>query len=198
MKYLISSIFILLSISITQGKNYLDAIPEHSLILPDYNVEKVENRLKTSGMHAIEGIWQFADNGTKIAIEREDPDKFPNTGYTLYRLVIIDSPNNFIKNGTIMGYATPTAKRNNYEARIYTSVYNGNKLKNTQNVILSINEDNRLVFKEYNEGYKLNIRRLIPYIFRISITKYSTRPQDLDGCIKIFPEPGIPIEPIYL
>ncbi len=197
MRFLFAYI-LLLSAFTLKSQNYLDAIPKYSETLSGYAQSQVENRLQQSGLHNIEGIWQFVNNGTTIAIERFNPDNLPNNGVHLYRLVIIESPNRLIKNGTVMGYAIATAKRNNYEARIYTSAHNGNILSNTKNAILTLNEDNRLIFNEYKTGVQINLWRWIPYIFRVGIKIKNTRPKGLDGCVRIFPTPTTPLEPRYL
>lgn len=197
MRFVISFI-LLVSSSVLKSNDYLDAIPEYSQIISGYGQLDVENRLSQSGMHSIEGIWQFVNNGTKIAIERFNPDNMPRSEIYLYRLVIIESPNRLIKNGTVMGYAIPTAKRNNYETRIYTSMYKGNILNKTKDAILTLDDNDRLIFNEYKTGVQINLWRWIPYIFRVGIKIKNTRPTGLDGCIRIFPTSTIPIEPRYL
>ena len=114
------SILVTLLLSIQASAHILNELPSQSQVLKGYELDSVKLRMKQSPLHDIEGVWQFIDNGTTIAIERFDPQNIPGQQTYVYRIVIIKSPRLSLENGTVMGYITNTAKRNCYECALYT------------------------------------------------------------------------------
>ncbi len=153
-------------------------------------------------LHHIEGIWQTTADGARVMIERWDGDDCPLIPgeNTVYRLIIISSPRKSLRPGTVMGYAVPTARKGYYDARIYSRQVK-NRLSAPKRYTLKLTDDSRLSMTPVKHGWNVRITppRLF-YLFRLSLTKQpDTRPQDLDGFTRIYPEPdGIPAEPRYL
>lgn len=178
---------------------FSSSLPEKSTILPGYEKDSVINRMRQLPLHHIEGLWQFTENGATIAIERSNKGKHPNDGLNRYNIVIVSSPRLSIKPGTIMGHITPTAKQDIYDAQIYTDFDGGTTLSIAKRFILTLNDDSRLAFSRDKSGLRINIRKLLPYMFRYTITYQNERPKNIDGCIRIFPKSSnSPIEPRYL
>lgn len=174
----------------------LDGMPHRSDRLIGYTRESVEAYMDSSPIHRIEGIWRFTATGATVAIERfSDKDRHPDV--TLYRIVLLRTPVRTLMPGTIMGYIAPTAKRDTYDARIYTSV-DGCLLTDPKQFTLTLAEDSRLSFKLEKKGISISFRRWLPYIFRMGIRQYDTRDASMDGCLKIYPTAAKPSEPIYL
>lgn len=198
----ILTIFVVLA-SIVCGysqNNILDQLPNQSIVLKGYEYHNVTTRLSQAPLHDIEGIWQFVDNGTTIAIEQFNPDVIAGVQSHLYRIVIINSARLSIEPGTVMGYASATTKENCFDARIFTDGKLNGILSIPQTFTLNLTDDaSRLSFNEYKTEVKINLWRLIPYIYRVGVSVKNTRPKGLDGCIKIYPKTtSVPINPRYL
>ena len=180
--------------------NTLDQLPCHSSVLKGYEYDNVITRLSQAPLHDIEGIWQFVDNGTTIAIEQFNPDVIVGEQPYLYRIVIINSDRLSIETGTIMGYASATTKENCFDARIFSDGKLNGILSIPKTLTMNLTNDaSRLSFNEYKTEVKINLWRLIPYIYRVGFSIKNTRPKGLDGCIKIYPKStSAPISPRYL
>lgn len=180
--------------------NILDQLPCQSSVLKGYEYDDVITRLSQAPLHDIEGIWQFIDNGTKIAIEQFNPDVIAGEQSYLYRIVIINSDRLSIEPGTIMGYASATTKEKCFDARIFSDGKLNGVLSIPKTLTLNLTDDaSRLSFNEYKTEVKINLWRLIPYIYRVGLSIKNTRPKGLDGCIKIYPKStSAPISPRYL
>ncbi len=165
----------------------LDDIPLISERLNSYERGNVETRLQSMPLDNIEGIWQFPTDGAQVVIERFIPDNYRDDGATRYRLVVIQSPRLSVRPGTVMGYMIPSAKKGYYDARIYTVFDGGLHLSSPKKFILKHSDDGRLSFVEHKTGVKINLWRMVPYMFRYSISTQDNRPEDMNGCIKIFP-----------
>lgn len=177
----------------------IDDIPTQSNVEEGYELDSVIMRMKQAPLHNIEGVWQFVDNGATIAIERFDPQQIAGKQENTYRMVIIASPMKSIEQGTVMGYITSTAKRDIFEARIYTSGGLDGLLSKPDTFTLNLSDDNLLSFNEYKTEVRINLWRWIPYIYRVGVLVNNTRPKGLDGCIRIYPTPtSKPLNPRYL
>lgn len=174
-------------------------LPQQSIVLPGYEHDSVMNRMRQLPLHHIEGIWQFTDNGATIAIERYSPDDTPDNNTFQYRMIIINSPRLSIYPGTLMGIITPTAKQGIYDSHIYTDFDGGTALSGAKRFFLTLHKDSRLSFSRDKSGLKFNLWRFLPYMFRYSVRYKNDIPDNLDGCIRIFPVPTqSPINPRYL
>ncbi|MDE6326013.1 MAG: hypothetical protein K2M02_07560, partial [Duncaniella sp.] len=101
--------------------------------------------------------------------------------------------------GTVMGILAATAKKDVYDCRLYTSsTDDGRLLTSPKKFLLQLADDNRIVLKPYGKKLKIRWWKLFPYMFRRVFTQDGTTPADLDGCVRVFPEPLPPIEPRYL
>lgn len=177
----------------------INLLPAESAVLEGYDIDSVKMRLKQSPLHAIEGIWQFVGDGATIVIEQFNPDMIAGTQNNFYRIVILKSPILSIPSGTVMGYLTATAKKDCFDARLYTSGGLKGALSKPHTFTVTLSDDNRLSFREYNKEVKVNLWRWLPYVYRVGFSIKDTRPNDLDGCLRIFPHStSQPINPRYL
>lgn len=173
-------------------------LPKESETLLGYERDSVIRRMKQLPLHHIEGLWQFTANGATIAIERYIDNNTPHDGASRYRIVIVSSPRLSIRPGTVMGIMIPTAKPNVYDAHIYTDFDGGTTLTGAKRFVLTLSEDSRLAFNQDKSGIKINLWRILPYMFRYSVTYKNERPRNLDGCVRIYPTPSTPLQPRYL
>lgn len=176
--------------------SFLDHIPRRSQRLSGYSRESAERYLTHGPLHRVEGIWRFTASGATVAVERFTPPGYDGSP-TCYRLVVVSASDRSVVPGTVMGYAVPTSRQRVYDAVLYTSV-EGVSLTATRRFTVKMDDDdNRLSFTPVKRGVSVNIRRYLPYMFRIGITRYDTRDASLDGCVREFPAPS-GMEPRYL
>lgn len=200
-KIAVAIVMVVMSVLPAQGKRLVEKLPPVSEVVAGYaSHDEVRQRMNSAPLHAIEGIWQFPSTGAVVAIEL-DPS-LGKGGYAVrYRMIIIRSPQRTIKPGTVMGLIAPTAKNNVYAAEIYTSSDGGSRLGSPHGFTLTLADNARLSFTK-NSGLKVytNLFRLIPYLSRVSFRVYRQQyaPRNLDGCLRVFPVPVPPVNPVYL
>ncbi len=198
LKSLLIHIFIASAFCIS-GQNVLKELPSVSPVLSGYTRESAERNLRESGPHRIEGIWQFTDDGATMTIERFTPTENHGDESTAYRIVLLRSPNRALRPGTVMGYLYQSSKSGVYLARIYTSSHNGSKLSAAKDFTITLTEnDSHLTLARQRDKYSVNVWRMLPYMFRYTVKRNTPSDANLHGCIKLFPQPSSPIEPIYL
>jgi hypothetical protein len=183
----------------TLTASVLDDIPSRSERIEGYSTPTlVRQRMASMPLHDIEGLWEFAGEGSLMAIERVDGT---HGAATLYRLVNVKSADISMREGTVMGYLTPTAKRRQYDARIYSSRSDDHTFltRPSRNLITLSDDGTRISFKAYGRKFRFNWwRLLLPYMYRHLITPVENHPGDIEGCVRVFPEPSIPLNPRYL
>lgn len=179
-------------------KKLIDRLPARSQQIENFNATALMAEMKEAPLHHIEGVWQFPATGVSVAIRLQQPSRAAFHGTpALYDIIIIHSPNRAIRPGTIMGIAAPAAKRGEYDARIYTKNI-GSQLIASKKFILTLSDsDNTLAIRPYRSKIRFNIFRMLPYLWRppLQLTRGEDR---TDGCIRIFPTPSEPREPVYL
>lgn len=170
-------------------------------ILPGYNdIDSLKHRLKQLPLQNIEGLYTFPKNNTVLAIERDNPEA------TRFRLVAVSSPFLLLEPGQLLGYAYPTTQRNTFDAQLTQINANGtNRNHSTRKLrpfTLTLNNSDAIEFKPVKKGLKISWDwwRLFPYLFRFRVNNVDTRPQDLDGALRLWPpSPDIPPrQPRYL
>lgn len=182
----------------------LDNLPKRSERLSGYDrPDSITGRLASMPLHAVEGLWRFASEGTLMAIERCDDTSNDNPfdpEATVYHMVVVRAADMTLRPGTVMGYLTPTAKRGVYDARIYTSRHdNGTTLHSLKKFTLTLtDDDSRLAISGYGSSLKFNWWRLLPYMYRHLFTRKEKSPGEIHGCLRVFPTPAVPTEPRYL
>lgn len=186
------------------ARNHAPMLPLVAEIDTCYTFEQVCARMKHQALHPVEGVWQLTADGACIAIER-DCSAQPRSAIegVTYRMVLIESPYRAARSGSVIGVIRPSAKPNVYNARIYTSM-TGNKLCNPRGFMMQVEEKStdsgmidHLVLIQDKPGLQINVWNLIPYLYRRVVRRNAPRP-DVDGCVRIFPEPVKPRFPRYL
>lgn len=177
----------------------LDNIPDSSTRVDGYDSPTlVRSRMASMPLHDIEGLWEFAGEGSMMAIER-----VPGTdgATSLYRAIVVKSADISLREGTVMGYLTPTSKRGVYDARIYSSRTDDHtRLTGPSHNTITLSEDgSRITFKAYGRKLRFNWwRLLLPYMYRTLFTPQERPSGDIEGCIRVYPTPVVPLNPRYL
>ena len=148
--------------------------------------EIIDNR----GADPLCGIWRIGGDGALIAI-------LPETASTArFEIYLLDSPDMSVIPGNKIGSATATGQPGIYDAELAQSQ---SLLKKRQRYIFTLDRDGYLSLKPYKQGKKVSLWRLLPYLFRasVSVSDINTRPASVDGAIKVYP-PTTPERPILL
>lgn len=141
------------------------------------------------GGDPIEGVWRIAGDGAVFAV-------LPGEGGDdAFRLVIVDSPDMSVLPMTEFGTARRTAVAGRYDACLSASLTSGTSVRRDRNLIISLRDDGSLIFEPYKKGLKLNLWRVLPYMFRFSVAAQDTRPSDIDGAVRLYPA-GDAVKPL--
>ncbi len=177
----------------------LTALCASAEVLPGYaEVDSVAARMAAWPLTPVEGVWEMAADGATFAIERVNPSDSEALPRQL-RLVIISSPMRRVRPGSVMGTARPTVKPGVYEAQINTKISDLGALTIPRKFTLTVNEEgNALTIQPFKSPLKINLFRLIPYLYR-AVRLQDSRPEGLDGAVKIYPPQTVnPLTPVYL
>lgn len=161
-------------------------------------VDSVASRLEQWPLCPVEGVWQMAGDGAVFAIERETPSATETMPRQL-RLTVIRSSHRRVRPGAVMGTARPTVKPGVYEATLNTRIAELGGLELPRRFLLTLNADGTaLTMEPYRSSVKVNLLRLIPYLYRV-VRVQESRPRGLDGAVRIYPSPAVnPLTPVYL
>lgn len=129
----------------------------------------------------IEGVW-MTSAGAYIAIRAN--------GINTYEMSIIHSPDLSIAPGTVMGSAHTSGKVGMYDASIFRNFTSNGKGHRPQRLAITVDVSTGMLrFDPYKHGWRVNLRRLIPYLFRFTVQREDTRPDGLEGATRIYPTP---------
>lgn len=182
------------------ASGFLTELPTVSTVLTGYaDRDSVAARIAELPASPVEGLWQMtAAGGATFAIEREQPttDHAP----ARLRMVMVASPRRSIRPGTLLGHLEPTAQPGVYEARIYSEFAQRTGLSLPRPFTLKLNGDATIMtFAPFKSPLKVNLFRLLPYMYRRVFELQKSRPDGLDGAMKIAPQTDIhPLSPVYL
>ncbi len=132
----------------------------------------------------VEGIWRATAGGAVFEIKTAPG--LPGE----YVLTMLDSPDYTIEPGTEFGRMSLTAAPGVFDARLRLSPGERpvtNPLKEYRTVVMELTGEGRMTFKAYEKSRILSLHRLLPYLFRISVTDRNTRPEGMDGAVRIDP-----------
>lgn len=134
--------------------------------------------IDSRGANPICGMWRIGGDGALIAIL---PEKASTARFEIY---LLDSPDLSVIPGKKIGSAVTTGQPGVYDAELASSQP---MLKKRQRYIFTLDRDGYLSFKSYKQGKKISLGRLLPYLFRVSVSDIDTRPSTVDGAVKIYP-----------
>lgn len=155
------------------------------------NVTNADAYFLGSRLAPIEGVWRISGSEGVFAIIADPATIF-------YKLIVVDSPDQNIIPGTVMGACTETGRLNHFDARIFTKG-TLEKMSSPRRFTISLSQEGRLIIVPVIDKLKFNLWRLLPYMFRNSVRHVNNRPDNLDGAIKIFPSDlSTPLAPRYL
>lgn len=182
-----------------RGDNFLKSLPGVSATLTGYeSADSVARRLQTLPLCPAEGLWQMTDGGALFAIERAEPST--KLAPARLRMVMVRSPRRSVRPGTVIGHLQPTPKPGVYEARLYSDLARRSGLSVPRGFTLTLNADaSTMTIEPFRFILKVNVFRLLPYMYRRIIEPQKSRPDGLVGAVKVAPATdGHPLSPVYL
>lgn len=169
---------------------YSDQVPGRSETLPGYSARAQRAKADSAALQGIEGIWEYPDEMMTVAIERFSSPRF--SPRIAYRIVMLESDDDQLLPGTVIGYAAPSARADKFELWIY-SERDGETLLSPVSCVATLS-DGSLVFtrmKELTMRYRVNLTRFLPTLFRgISVYPQMKEERLPVGFRKIYPADG--------
>lgn len=132
----------------------------------------------------VEGVWRTTAGGAVFEVKAAPG--LPGE----YVMLVIDSSDYTVEPGTEFGRMSLTASPGVFDARMRISPSDKsvtNPFKEYRTVVIELTGEGRMTFKAYDKSRRISLRRLVPYLFRISVSERDTRPQGLDGAVRIDP-----------
>lgn len=168
------------------------------LILPrqkgfafDIEHSDVAVRFNRPDVTPIEGIWLW-NSGALVSIESDSRGNLT--------VSLIDIPDPLIETPIVIGSGKFGGHENTYvfelTAKIDATPRSG-KLKKLTKFIAKLENGRRLSLSPYSTGYKINLLRLLPYLFRIGVTKNDS-PDGVNAAIRVYPLTPSPEFPVIL
>ena len=131
----------------------------------------------------LEGAWMLTEDRTSIAIVR--------TGAMTYNVLAGTSHDLSIKPGTVIGTLTLSGKDGLYDLKLARSFRRDGTPSRYAHMAVKVNDTGDIFhFISYRRGLRVDLRRLIPYLFRVSVTSSDTRPEGLNGAHRLWPTPA--------
>ena len=155
---------------------------------------EVRTRIAASGPHAIEGLWTFPGSGSVMAIER-----MPGSAGE-YELRIVTCDDRAVRPGTLLGVMDASGDKNTFDARIYThGDSDTGVLSSAKRFTLRLDsEGTHLAFERTKGKYRINLWRLMPYLFRFTVRAKDRTGVAPSGCVRLDSERGTAERPRYL
>ena len=184
----------LLVVMQVSAADFLHSMPDVSQQCQGYDdVASVCSRLGELPLSRVEGVWQMVGDGAVVCVERVDDSA------QRFRVVMLRCPNRHVRPGTVIGHVVSTIKPATYQARLYTDLARTTGLNLARNFILTVSDDDlRLTFTT-TQRVKVNLWKLLPYMYRHTVRVEDRTPSDLNGAVRLFPPSDVnPLEPRYL
>ena len=151
--------------------------------------EAYTERFGTRTLSAPEGLWVW-NSGAIVAIE--------SAGNGAYVLTLVQSDDPFEDTPRPIGHAHFGGQENTYVLELNTVVNAGKKKSSPKTAKFTARlTGNRLTLEPINSGLNVNMWRLVPYLFRFSVTR-NPAPRGVDGAVRVWPVTGSPDFPVTL
>lgn len=154
-------------------------VPDTAAVLAGYaSRNEVETRLRSHVGDNIEGLWRYPEEGLVIAIEKISGSD--------YRMVVVESDNECVDRGTVMGYLTATAKASKLRMWLYSAI-DSDMLTMPEKCIAEFSDGTILIKrKELKVQLSVNLIRFLPTVFSgIRVYPHIERPKAEPGLHKI-------------
>ncbi len=154
-------------------------VPDTAVTVTGYaNRSEVEARLQSRVGDDLEGLWRYPEEGLVIAIEK--------TSGSDYRMVVVESDNECVDRGTVMGYLSATAKASKLRMWLYSAI-DSDRLTMPEKCIAEFSNGTILIkHKVLKAQLSVNLIRFLPTVFSgIRVYPHIERPTAEPGLHKI-------------
>ena len=130
-----------------------------------------------------EGVWRMQPAGAVFMLT-------PLSGRNgAMEMTLLHSECYSVSPYTSVGTLLPASENGVYDASLTLDPTKGSARHNQHKFAVKYDRHaDRLTFVPYSSSWRVNINRLLPYLFRFSITRNNTRPSDMDGAVRIAPQ----------
>ncbi len=134
---------------------------------------------------ALEGIWEINGNPSGGLIAITGTPGLPG----VFDVTLLESPDWRTPAGTPCGRATAGSSSGSYDATLRAAYSPAGRGAQDVRVLMELSEDGQtLTFRPYRKGLRLSLRRMLPYLFGVSVRSENTRPDGaLDGARRLWP-----------
>lgn len=150
----------------------------------------VTKRFDGRALAPAEGVWLWS-SGALVAVESDISGNLVMT--------MVDSPDPLETVPRVIGHATFTGAESTYDIELATAgdLNTDNAAQRTARFTGRFSRDGHLSLTPYSTGLRINVRRLVPYLFRVSVSR-PEQPKNLEGAVRVWPDRGTPDNPIVL
>lgn len=138
----------------------------------------------------IEGTWQWS-TGAVVSITADERGAV--------QLTLEDTPDPCVKTPQPMGAGRFSGADGTYVLQVCDKVNyeTGRFADHKANITAQVDDRGQLTLQPYKPGYRVNLWRLVPYLFRFSVIR-DKEPAGLGGARRIRPLTGTPAIPLTL
>lgn len=190
----LAALLLMAAVALTGNCSLLDVgRTGEDAILPGYARNEVEERLSMLDLHRIEGLWEMTGGGALLAIERDN-----DAGDGSYRIVVVEAADRRLLSGTAVGRIERAGKAGMYIGKMFTQL-KGDKLLLPKTFSMKFDEDTGLMECMRNRStIRINLWHFVPFLYRNSVRTVHDSNAAHHGLKRIYPQPSIPLDPIYL
>ncbi len=129
--------------------------------------------------HAVCGLWQAGAAGALFRVEESaTPGCFD--------LTVVDSPDYTMRPGTVFGTMKHTGTPHTFDASLMVTPEGSYRKSTRLDYIIEYSPQSAtLTFRHYNRNRSINALRMLPYLFRISVSRTNARPEGIDAAHRI-------------
>ncbi len=129
--------------------------------------------------HAVCGLWQAGAAGALFRVEESaTPGCFD--------LTVVDSPDYTMRPGTVFGTMKHTGTPHTFDASLMVTPEGSYRKSTRLDYIIEYSPRSAtLTFRHYNRNRSINALRMLPYLFRISVSRTNARPEGIDAAHRI-------------
>lgn len=127
------------------------------------------------GADALEGEWRIYGEGAVLRVNPPEREGGP------MEIVWMDGPAVRLLPGTVIGTARPGAAPGLYDFSVQVDPTGRARSRHVTFAARLSQDGDDLIFETYDTRRRVSIWRIVPYFFRVGLTKGDRRPDGLDG-----------------
>lgn len=141
-------------------------------------------RIDSLRTDALEGIWEITGNPSGSLIAITGSAGLPG----VFDVTVLESSDWRTPPGRPCGTAVSGSTAGSYDATLRGGDTARPGARNVRMLMELSADGTRLTFRPYRKGLRVNLRRLLPYLFGVSVSTENTRPDaTLDGARRLWP-----------